>query len=136
MTKATRVTPATKDTRAAMRRKRHAGINAFRITIDRESEESLRDPYGEIGLHDHRTRCSHFPEAHARDFYRGLTTDTEVHGKLRIGRTPETGYAFHGSYLRCSDGGIPARLRCFRCGFRHTAGSRILESTPLGEPGV
>jgi nitric oxide reductase NorD protein len=40
---------AREDTRMALRQARLAGITPFCITIDRESEEQLRDMYGEVG---------------------------------------------------------------------------------------
>ena len=40
---------AREDTRIALRQARLAGITPFCITIDRESEEQLRDMYGEVG---------------------------------------------------------------------------------------
>jgi nitric oxide reductase NorD protein len=40
---------AREDTRIALRQTRLAGITPFCITIDRESEEQLRDMYGEVG---------------------------------------------------------------------------------------
>lgn len=40
---------AREDTRMALRQSRLAGITPFCITIDRESEDQLRDMYGEVG---------------------------------------------------------------------------------------
>src|SRR5262245_44907930 len=40
---------AREDTRMALRQARLAGITPFCITIDRESEDQLRDMYGEVG---------------------------------------------------------------------------------------
>ena len=40
---------AREDTKMALRHAKLAGITPFCITIDRESEEQLRDMYGEVG---------------------------------------------------------------------------------------
>ncbi|PYT03058.1 MAG: VWA domain-containing protein, partial [Acidobacteria bacterium] len=40
---------AREDTRMALRQSRIEGITPFCITIDRESEDQLKDMYGEVG---------------------------------------------------------------------------------------